>query len=251
MVQYLLTPDQIVLSKSFNRGENSINKLVDCLRRWLKFCDGENQKYRDLKKVLGTKEREQLLRSSAKKCCLCKSEIESDAVIHHNHATSEVYGLAHSKSNLKARTVKFLPVFFHNVARYDAHHNLKFLQLRPNEILSAIARTGEIFISFSIKIQSSEYTTKQGAKKPIYNEIRFLDSFQFLSQGLDGLAKTMKLGDLKHLRSKFSYLSDANFSKLRGKSAFPYCYLDCLTKFSASFPLFGNDWKNSLSGKKR
>ena len=47
-----------VVEESFYRGENSINKLVDCLRRWLKICDGENQKYRDLKKVLGTKERE-------------------------------------------------------------------------------------------------------------------------------------------------------------------------------------------------
>ena len=87
MVQYLLTPDQIVLSKSFYHLENSINKLVDCLRRWLKFSDGKNQKYRDLKKVLVTEEREQLLRSSAENCCLRKSEIESDVVIHHNHAT--------------------------------------------------------------------------------------------------------------------------------------------------------------------
>ena len=44
-----------VVKESFYRGENSINKLVDCLRRWLKYCDGENQKYRDLRKVLGTK----------------------------------------------------------------------------------------------------------------------------------------------------------------------------------------------------
>ena len=95
-----------VVKESFYRGDNSINKLVDCLR-WLKFCDTENQKYRDLKKVLRTKEREQLLRSSAKKFCSCKSEIESDAVIHDNHATGEVYGLAHSKCNLKARNVKF------------------------------------------------------------------------------------------------------------------------------------------------
>ena len=213
---------------------------MDCLRRWLNCCDGENQNYRDLKKVLGTKEREQLLRSSAKKCCLCKSEIESDAVIHHNHATGEVYGLAHSKCNIKARTIMFLPVFFHNLARYDAHHILKYLQLRPNEILSAIARTGGIFISFCIKFQTSEYTTKQGVQKPIYSEIRFLDSFQFMSQILDGLAKTMEFGDLKHLRSKFSYLSDENFSKLRGKSAFPYCYLDCLNKI---FRLVSSFWR--------
>ena len=70
-----------------------------------------------------------------------------------------------------------------------------------------------------------------------------------MSQGLDGLAKTMELGDVKHLRSKFSYLSDEDFSKLRGESAFPYYYLDSLTKFFASFPPFGNDWKSSLSGK--
>ena len=145
-----------VVKESFYGGENSINKLVDCFRRWLKFCDGETLKNHDLKKVMGTKEREQLLRSSSKKCCLCNSEIEKDAVIHHSYATGEVYGLAHSNCNLKARTVKFLPVFLHNLARYDAHQILKYLQLRPNEMLSAIARTGEIFISLSIKIQTSE-----------------------------------------------------------------------------------------------
>ena len=73
--------------------------------------------------------------------------------------------------------------------------------------------------------------------------MRFLDSFQFLSQGLDGLDKTMDLGDLKHLPRKFNCLSDENFSKFRSKSAFPYCYPDSLTKNSASFPLFGNDWE--------
>ena len=202
----------------------------------MKFCDGENQKYRDLKKVLGTKEREQLLRSSAKKCCLCKSEIETGAVIHHNHVTGEVYGLAHSKCNLKARTVKFLPVFFHNLARYDAHHILKYLQLRRNEIFSAIARTGVTFLSFSRKIQTSEYTTKQGVNKPIYSEI-FSDSFQFMSQGLNGLGKRMELGDLKHIRSKFSYLSDENFSKFRGESAFPIVILIVQQNFPPHFRL--------------
>ena len=54
----------------------------------------------------------------------------------------------------------------------------------------------------------------------MYSDIQFLDNFQFMSQGLDGLSKTMELGDLQHLRSKFSYLLDENFSKLRGNSAF-------------------------------
>ena len=135
------------------------------------------------------------------------------------------------------------------MARYDAHHILKYLHLRPNEVFSAIARTGDTFISFSIKIQTSEYTTKQDIKEPIYSEARFLDSFQFMSQGLDDLAKTMELDDLKHLRSKFSYLSDENFPTPNVKSAFLLCYLGSLTKFSASFPPLGNDWKNSLSGK--
>ena len=31
----------------------------------------------------------------------------------------------------------------------------------------------------------------------IYSELRMLDSFQFISQELDGLAKTMEMDDLK------------------------------------------------------
>ena len=65
-----------VVKESFYRGEYSINKLVDCLRRWLKFCDGEKQKYRDLKKVSGTKEREQLLRSNAKNVVYAKAKLK-------------------------------------------------------------------------------------------------------------------------------------------------------------------------------
>ena len=202
-----MTPDQIVLSKSLFIVGRTVSTNWSIASE-----DGWNFVMEKIKNIViwreskAQKKREQLLRSSAKKCCLCKSEIESDAVLHHYHATGEVYGLAHSKCKLKARTVKFLPVFFHNLARYEAHHILKYLQLRPNEIHSAIACTGETFVTFSIKFQTSEYPTKQEVKKPIYSEIRFLDSFQFMSQGLDGLAKTAELGDLKHSRSKFSYL---------------------------------------------
>ena len=124
----------------FYRGD-SINRLLDFFRSWLTVYDGENQNYYDLTKVLGTWEREQLLSSNEKRCCLCRSELQYDAVIHQNHATGEVYGLAHSKCNRKAKTVKFLPIFFNNLASYYAHHILKYLQLRPNEILSAMART--------------------------------------------------------------------------------------------------------------
>ena len=58
----------------------------------------------------------------------------------------------------------------------------------------------------------------------------------------------MEMGDLKHLRSIFSHLSDEVFSKLMGKSAFPYCYLDSLAKFSASV----RQWlEKQSSGHKR
>ena len=76
-----------------------------------------------------------------------------------------------------------------------------------------------------------------------------MDSLKFMSERLDALAATRELGDLNQLQSKFSYLLDKNFSKLRGKSAFTYCSLDSLTNNSASFSAFGNHWDESLSGK--
>ena len=128
-------------------------------------------------------ERQQLLSTENPICCLCQEHVShnKEMVIHHCHYSGQVYGIAHSRCNLKARRSNFLPVFFHNLARYGAHHIFKNLQLAANEKLSAISRTDETYTSFSMSVKTGEYKNKFNVKVLLYSHIRFLDSFQFVT----------------------------------------------------------------------
>lgn len=226
-----------------------ISTLLDTLRGWLKWAYEEKQKFRFLR--ITDDERTRLLSPTHIDCCICGQIVPSQQrVIHHCHLTGHVYGVAHSACNLKARTVNFLPIFFHNLSRYDAHHIIKNLKLLPGEKLSAISRTDETYISFSISVPVGSYRTKLGKNVTVTNNIRFLDSFQFMSQSLDSLAKTLALDDFKLLQNFFSTnYPSVDWTLLTRKGFFPYSYLDSFAKFNEPLPSFGSDWKNTLTGK--
>ena len=95
----------------------------------------------------------------------------------------------HSKRNLRARTTNFLPVFFHNLSRYDAHHTMEHLKLKVGEELSAIAKTDETYFSFSINKPVGTYKKQSGQLVKLYQSLRLLDSFQFVSQSLENLGR--------------------------------------------------------------
>ena len=154
-------------------------------------------------------------------CCICGREAEvSTRVIHHCHLSGEVFGVAHSKCNLQARTTKFLPVFFHNFSRYDSHHISKNLKLEKGENLSAIARTDETFTSINLVMPVGSYTDKKNRNVRLFHSLRFLDSLQFMSQSLESLAKTLKTEDFALLRQHFSSVPDQVFKKLTKKGFF-------------------------------
>ena len=115
-------------------------------------------------------------------------------------------------------------MFFHNLSRFDAHHIVKQQIFLAEEKLSAIGRTDEVYNSFGRRLKFSQYTCKDGRLVPLYSEIRFLNSFQFMSQNLDGLAKTRATSKPLYLRQEFSSLSEFNFEKVRGKGYFPYSF---------------------------
>ena len=149
----------------------------------------------------------------------CGEVVQACPVVHHCYSSGKIIRVAHSKCNLQARTKRFLPAFFHNLSRYDAHHIVKQLILLPDGKLSAISRTDEVYISFSLRMKVSQYTCKD-ERVVLYSEIKFLDSFQFISQSLAGLAETMATSKLLYLRRKISQLSDDNFEKILGKGYF-------------------------------
>ena len=149
-----------IAKQSFYR-EDCIAKLLDTLRDWVLWCYNEKPAFRLLK--ISQQQRMRMLNVSTVLCCLCGKDVERAArVIHHCHLSGTLFGVAHSKCNLRARTTNFLPVSFHNLSRYDAHHILKQLKLKVSEELSAIAKTDETFISSSVNMPVGSYMKKSG-----------------------------------------------------------------------------------------
>ena len=235
-----------IAKQSFYRGEDCIAKLLDTLRDWVLWCYNEKQVFR----LLRISQQQRMLNVSTVLRCICGEDVERAArVIHHCHLSGTLFGVAHSKCNLRARTTIFLPVFFHNLSRYDAHHILKQLKLKVSEEFSAIAKTDETFISFSVNMPVGSYTKKSGKTVKLLQSMRFLDSYHFVSQSLDNLAKTLKTGDFLLLKQIFWNIPDHLFCKLTQKGFFPYSFLDSFAKFEELLPDFGDSWKNSLTGK--
>ena len=140
-----------IVKQGFYRGLDCIKKLLDMLRDWLFWCYVEKQMFRRL--IVSEQQRKRMLNVANVSCCLCGMDVEKTArVIHHCRLSGTIFGVAHSKCNLRTRTTNFLPVFLHNLSRYDAHHILKHLKLKVGEELSAVAKTDETYISFSINI---------------------------------------------------------------------------------------------------
>ena len=71
-----------------------------------------------------------------------------------------------------------------------------------------------------------------------------------MSQSLDSLAKTLKTDDFSLLKTFFSSTHPTvDWKLLTRKGHFPYSYLDSFPKFEKPLPNYGDDWKNTLTGK--
>ena len=218
---------------------------MDLLRSWSAWCYAEKRRLKQLK--ISTEDRMILMNKDQILCCLCGSSVERvERVIHHCHLTG-VFGVAHSKCNLRAKTTRFLPIFFHNLSRYDAHHIIKNLKLNNGEKLSAIAKNDETYISLSLDVPMERFKSKSGQHIVLYRSLRFLDSFQFMSQSIDTLTKTIDKGDFRLLKAGFPDIGGELFEKITRKGVFPYNFLDSFEKFNEPFPPHGPLWYNSLT----
>ena len=203
------------MKKKFYKGKDCIQQLMKLLRWWSTWCFKEKQKCKILR--ISKDDIISLLNQDDLRCCLCGEEMEeSQRVIHHCHLTGEIFGAAHSKYNLRARTI-FLPVFFHNLSRYDAHHIIKYLVIETGKKLSAIAKSDETYILFSLDMPMEKFKSKKGHDIIQYHSSGFLDSFQFMSQSFDSLAKTLDKQDFKLLKACLPNITESIFEKFNEK----------------------------------
>ena len=92
------------------------------------------------------------------------------------------------------------------------------------------------------------YEKQSGQLVKLHESLRFLDSYQFVSQTLENLAKTLQASDYSILKQFSCNIPDHLFVKLAQKGFFPYSYLDSFEKFKEPLPTYGDSWKNSLTG---
>ena len=120
-------------------------------------------------------------------CRFCEKFIESDKVRDHCHLTGKYRGPSHSKCNINVtqKQSSFIPFLFHNFSNYDCHMFFKKLVDKKKDKVDfdIIPKTNEEYISVT------------------YGCIRFIDSYRFLSSGLDSLVKTIVDNSQKTLKN--------------------------------------------------
>ena len=121
----------------------------------------------------------------------------------HNHITGEYRGAACNECNLKLRLSNTIPVVFHNLKGYDSHLLMQIIG-KFNRKINVIANNMEKYMSFSIgtDIEYEDRETKKIKKKTVFN-LKFIDSFQFMSCSLEKLVSNLKKSGI----DKFKYLN--------------------------------------------
>ena len=167
-------------------------------------------------------------------CNLCKKPLLQknyrDAVKDHCHITGKYRGAAHSQCNLKLRIKTHqIPVVFHNLKGYDAHHLMQAMANLKKEV-KCVANNMEKYITISV------------------DGLRFIDSLNFMQGSLDSLVEVIVKGveeatsnlkdrDLEYkkkikeeLKITSGLSNDSNL--LYQKGIYPYEYMDSWEKFS-------------------
>ena len=129
-------------------------------------------------------------------CRFCEKNIESDKVRDHCHLTGKYRGPSHRKCNFNVtqKQSNFIPFIFHNFSNYDCHMFFKKLVDKKNDKVKfdIIPKTNEEYISVT------------------YGCIRFIDSYRFLSSGLDSLVKTLVDNSNKTLKNLKEEIVDSD-----------------------------------------
>ena len=186
--------------------------------QWHKKCFYRAQKEQQLgilrlKRL--TDEKDKLEAKKQKNCMFCGNPLLQknfkDSVKDHCHITGRYRGAAHNECNLKLRInpkTYQIPVVFHNLRGYDAHHLMQAMSQLKKEV-KCVANNMEKYITFSV------------------GGLRFIDSLNFLQGSLDSLVSATPKESL-NITSTISKGSDLLYKK----GIYPYEYMDSWGRFS-------------------
>ena len=208
---------------------------VDCVERFCEKIISEAKRlYNSFPEVpmLKLTKSQTKAHNKATKCHICFKEFRDKGKVRdHCHYAGEYRGAPHYGCNLRYKIPKYIPVVFHNLARYDAHLFIRELAKYTTDI-GVIAKSIEDYISFSIKVKVDKYVDKNGEEKDKEIELRFIDSFKFMSSSLDSLVNNLARGG--HKFWGFEKFNNSQHELLIKKGIYPYEYMDNWDKFNHS-----------------
>ena len=145
-------------------------------------------------------------------CWLCEAPLSTtERVVDHCHSTGKFLGFAHSKCNLKRRTVNYIPVVAHNLSNYDLHHICKNLHFFSEDCrVQVIPLNDEKYVSLSIGVKVDTYIDSRGVEKNVYEYLRFIDSYRFMASSLEKLVSFLPKDSFHLLDLTFSDHSQAD-----------------------------------------
>ncbi|XP_065667559.1 uncharacterized protein LOC136087872 [Hydra vulgaris] len=159
-------------------------------------------------------------------CHICGEDLVKDKVRDHCHITGKYRGAAHNSCNLKYKIPKIFSVLFCNISGYDSH---LFIKKLSEGKLSCIPINEEKYISYSREIKVGEFTNKEGENIETKRELRFLDSYRFMSSSLDALSKNLLKEQCKNIGKLHS---GKQLDLLLRKGIYPYDWVDSVDKFN-------------------
>ena len=170
----------------------------------------------------------------SKVCYICNNDLDNNNnVICYDWYSGKYAGVAHTCCKKKYKAPRFVPVFLHNLANYDAHFIVHALGFEEGKI-DIIPQNKEKYISFSkyLKIKNNNIS------------LRFLDSFKFMSSSLDRLAHNIKTHQFVELKK--NYPRDEDFKRLIRKGVYPYEIMTSFESLKISSLPTQNQFFNSL-----
>ena len=220
-----------VYSKFAYRDVDNLPRLYrgkDCIETFCNYIKGEACRWYHMfpEKPMGYLTKKQWNKyKKATKCHICYKPFTQRnlKVRDHCHYTGLYGGPTHSLCNLRYKIPSYIPVVFHNLSGYDAHLFIRELGAHISN-MEVIAKNKKDYISFSIKVPVDSYIDKNGKEKDKLIELRFIDSFKFMSSILDSRTKNL-VGSGKRLFG-FEDYSELQYGLLTRKGVYPYDYIN-------------------------
>ena len=161
------------------------------------------------------------LHESQDECHACGEKFKGDKVRDHCHYTGKYRGALHSKCNLRLKRTRTIPVFFHNLTRYDCHLFVKRLADSPGDV-NCIPRNEEKYVTLNKNVLVDMIVTDDEKEVNVYSHLKFVDTMNFMRTSLKKLVGNMDKPSFKHTGK---YFHGEELDLMLRKGVYPYEYM--------------------------